>query len=135
MIALSPGWVDRVDVLEPSIRAVGHWNLPETLAIFDAHFPRFPVVPGTIMLQALVELAIVVVQDADRPVWELHTVDDIRFRRYVRPGDELELLVDVIDHGAHTIGFRARGTLEGIPVMTIGRLELIATEAGERADG
>ena len=132
---MTKGWVDRVEVLEPAKRVVGRWNLPETLAVFDSHFPRFPVLPGTLMLQAVVELAVVLAQDTDRPTWELGTVDEIRFRRYVRPGDELELLVDVIEDAGQRVAFGARATVDGISVMTIERLELIATERGDGADG
>jgi 3-hydroxyacyl-[acyl-carrier-protein] dehydratase len=123
------GWVDRVDVLEPSIKGVGRWNLPETLEIFDSHFPRFPVVPGTLLLQALVELAIVVVQDVDRPAWDLNIAEEIRFRRYVRPGDEVELSVDVVEDSGEAVDFRARATVDGTPVMTVRRLELVARTA------
>jgi 3-hydroxyacyl-[acyl-carrier-protein] dehydratase len=125
--------VDRIDVLEPSIRAVGRWNLPETLDLFDSHFPRFPVVPGTLILQALIELAVKVVEGTDRPRWDLGTVEEIRFRRYVRPGDELVLSVQVLDDAGQTVGFGARASVDGTPVMTIRRLELTIPGTGDHA--
>jgi len=127
--------VDRITLLEPSIRAVGRLNLPETLEIFDSHFPRFAVFPGSLILQALVELAAAVVRDANQPTWELNSANEIRFRRYVRPGDELELWVERVDgpdHGGAV--FRARAVVDETPMMTIRRLELIATKPNEPAD-
>lgn len=135
MTLVAGGWIDRVDILDPRVRAVGRWNLPETLELFDSHFPRFPVVPGTLILQALVELAMCVVDDADQPEWVLESVEEIRFRRYVRPGDELVLSVDRIDGAQGTVAFRGQAAVDGAAVMTVRRLQLVATAHGARERG
>ena len=103
-------------------------NLPETLEIFDSHFPGFAVFPGSAILEGLVELAAAVVRDTDRPEWVLCAADEIRFRRYVRPGDELELWVERVDPDDGAAMFRARAVVDGMTMMTVRRLELSATE-------
>ncbi len=66
--------------------------------LFTTHFARFPVLPGALAIQSLVELARAVLGGADRPTgsfWQPTGMQGVRFRAYVRPGDVLGLTVRV----------------------------------------
>jgi 3-hydroxyacyl-[acyl-carrier-protein] dehydratase len=90
------GWIgiDRVMELELGRSGRGRLNVPSTLSIFDSHFPRFAVLPGAVIIGAMTELARLVVEE-DGSRWRLRAVEQVRFRHYALPGDELELAVEV----------------------------------------
>jgi len=89
--------VDRIDELIPGESAVGikTFNLSEPL--FQDHFPRFPVVPGVLMLESMAQLAGKLIgytvreERGDWP-WPIFTMADrVKFRKFVRPGDVITL--------------------------------------------
>ncbi len=85
--------LDRIVSVEPGKSAEAIRNVPNTLAIFDSHFPRFPVLPGVLMLGSLGELAAhLLEQETGRP-WQLVGADRVGFRHFVQPGDQLQLTV------------------------------------------
>lgn len=87
--------LDRIVSVEPGREAVALRNVPNTLAIFDSHFPRFPVVPGVLILGSLGDLACVLLeQETGRP-WRLAGADKVAFRHFVQPGDQMELRVEL----------------------------------------
>jgi 3-hydroxyacyl-[acyl-carrier-protein] dehydratase len=87
--------LDRIVSVEPGKRAVALRNVPNTLAIFDTHFPRFPVLPGVLILGSLGELAGELLREEIGGRWELRAAGRVGFRHFVRPGDQLELTVQL----------------------------------------
>ncbi len=85
--------VDRVLAVEPGERASALRNVPTTLALFDSHFPRFPVLPGVLILGSLGVLAAHLLEVETGIDWELRRAEAVSFRRFVQPGDQLELAV------------------------------------------
>jgi 3-hydroxyacyl-[acyl-carrier-protein] dehydratase len=73
--------------------AVALRNVPNTLAIFDSHFPRFTVLPGVLILGSLGTLAVELLEHQDGRRWRLIGADRVAFRHFVSPGDQLELTV------------------------------------------
>jgi 3-hydroxyacyl-[acyl-carrier-protein] dehydratase len=86
--------LDRILSVEPGERARAMRNVPNTLAIFDSHFPRFPVLPGVLILGSFGELASVLLQEQTGRR-RLAGAEQIRYRHFVQPGDQLELTVEV----------------------------------------
>jgi 3-hydroxyacyl-[acyl-carrier-protein] dehydratase len=87
--------------------AVAIRNVPNTLAIFDTHFPRFNVLPGVLILGSLGTLCAELLEHETGRRWELAGGDRIGFRHFVQPGDQLELTVklkDVSDDAATLSG-------------------------------
>lgn len=101
---VSVRWVflHRIDELVPGqyVRGVTSWS-PE-LGLFRDHFPGWPVVPGVLLLEALAQLAgkcigyTVRLQRGDWPFPILSMVRDAKFRRFVRPGEEVELEATIV---------------------------------------
>jgi 3-hydroxyacyl-[acyl-carrier-protein] dehydratase len=88
------GELDSVDVVLELTAGHGRGlrNVPMTLDIFDTHFPRFPVLPGVLVLGSLIELARQVcrVEDPDG-FWRLLRARRVQYRHFVKPGDQLVL--------------------------------------------
>lgn len=89
-------FVDAVDECEPGVSVRARYRVTGDEAFLAGHFPGNPVLPGVIQIEALAQAgAIAVLADsrfADRlPLFG--GIEKARFRRVVRPGDELVLEV------------------------------------------
>jgi 3-hydroxyacyl-[acyl-carrier-protein] dehydratase len=115
--------IDYVARLEPGREAVGVRNVPATLALFDSHFPRFPVLPGVLLLQSMAQTAALALGDARG--WLLDGAEVVRFRHAVRPGDRAVVTARVLDAGAEGASCSAVVHVEGRAVATARRLRLI----------
>jgi len=85
--------LDRIVSIAPGESASALRNVPNTLAIFDSHFPRFPVLPGVLILGSLGALAAKLLEAETGRPWRLAGADRVAFRHFVQPGDQLELTV------------------------------------------
>ena len=67
-------------------------------AFLAGHFPGNPVFPGVLQLEALAQAGAIALLSDDRYAGSLPLfggVEDVRFRRMVRPGDEMTLVVEI----------------------------------------
>ncbi len=86
--------LDRVIELDPAQSAVGIKCVTMNEWFFVGHYPEFPVMPGVLIVEALAQLAgVVVMTGMERGAWvPLFTgIDKAKFRQPVRPGDVLRL--------------------------------------------
>ena len=89
--------VDRIIELELGKRVVGLKNVTVNEPFFPGHFPHSPVMPGVLIIEALAQAAAVLafktegtVPDENSMVY-FASVDNVRFKRPVVPGDQLIL--------------------------------------------
>ncbi len=91
--------IDRVVELEVDKHAVGVKNVTINEPFFQGHFPRQPVMPGVLIIEAMAQTAAVLVVEtlegtaAGKLVYFM-SVDDARFRKPVFPGDTLRIHVE-----------------------------------------
>ncbi|MDI3256900.1 MAG: 3-hydroxyacyl-ACP dehydratase FabZ [Kyrpidia sp.] len=91
--------VDRIVELEPGVRAVGIKNVTMNEPYFVGHFPGYAVMPGVLIVEALAQTgaAAILSTDAHRgKIGFFAGIDRFRFRRQVRPGDQLRLEVNLL---------------------------------------
>jgi 3-hydroxyacyl-[acyl-carrier-protein] dehydratase len=91
-------FVDAVDELVAGERIVARWRVTGDEPFLAGHFPGNPVVPGVIQLEALAQAGAIAVLSDARYAGRLPLfggVEKVRFRRIVRPGDELVLTVEM----------------------------------------
>jgi 3-hydroxyacyl-[acyl-carrier-protein] dehydratase len=84
--------LDTVDELEPGARVVARKRV--TVDDCAGHFPGNPIMPGVKMVEALAQAgAVAVLSEAENKgkLALFAGIDDVRFKRIVRPGDELTL--------------------------------------------
>lgn len=87
--------LDRIVSVEPGAKATGLRNVPQSLAIFDSHFPARPVLPGVLVLGSMGELGRVLLGEG----WRLAGAERVRYRHFIRPGDQMEISVLVKELG------------------------------------
>lgn len=89
-------FVDVVDELDPGAAVVARYRVTGGEAFLAGHFPGNPIFPGVIQLEALAQAGAIGVLADDRYADKLPLfggVERVRWRRVVRPGDELVLSV------------------------------------------
>ena len=94
--------VDKVTDLKlgESITAIKNVSVNEPF--FNGHFPDMPVMPGVLIVEAMAQAAGILgfkTQDktpADGSIYLFVGVDNVRFKRQVVPGDQLELKVNYV---------------------------------------
>ena len=90
--------VDRIEELEPE-RIVGVKNVTANEPFFAGHFPDFPVMPGVLIVEAMAQVAgVLVLKDMPErrnKLVLLASVDGAKFRKPVRPGDQLRIEMKV----------------------------------------
>jgi 3-hydroxyacyl-[acyl-carrier-protein] dehydratase len=109
--------VDRVTEMRLDHSAIGIKNVSINEPFFQGHFPSEPVMPGVLIVEAMAQTAAVLVMsslggDENRLVYFM-SIDGVRFRRPVVPGDRLELHVEKIQSRANVWKFTGKGIVEG----------------------
>lgn len=91
-------FVDEIVELEPGVRARGRWTITGDEWFLQGHFPGNPIVPGVVMVEASAQVAAICAlthPDHQGKFGVFAGIDDVRFRRIVRPGDVLDMVIDV----------------------------------------
>jgi len=114
-------------VPEPQITIVEHvagqrvratLHVPASAPFFADHFPRRPVYPATLLLDAQTRLAAVLARDILNHAVTVHRAAGVKLRSFVSPGDVLELGADTVSHGGSTVRLGVTGTLHSKRVAT-----------------
>ncbi|MFN8574936.1 MAG: UDP-3-O-acyl-N-acetylglucosamine deacetylase [Gemmatimonadaceae bacterium] len=92
--------VDRVLEVEEGKRLVAIKNVTYNESFFQGHFPGNPVMPGVLIVEAMAQaggiLLFMGLENRERKVVLFTAVDDVKWRRSVRPGDQLVFELRVI---------------------------------------
>jgi 3-hydroxyacyl-[acyl-carrier-protein] dehydratase len=110
--------VDRVVELKAFQRAVGIKNVTINEPFFPGHFPADPIMPGVLLVEAMAQTAAVLAvaglgpAHAGNPVYFM-SIDSARFRRPVRPGDQVRLEITVLRNKMGVWKFAGRAVVDG----------------------
>jgi 3-hydroxyacyl-[acyl-carrier-protein] dehydratase len=117
--------LDRIVSVEPGNTATALRNVPNTLAIFDSHFPRFPVMPGVLILGSLGALADELLAASSDGRWRLAGAERVGFRHFVQPGDQMELTVKLIERSETEALLSGEVTVDGRSVTRARKLRMV----------
>ncbi len=111
--------VDRIEELETE-RVVGIKNVTFNEPFFAGHFPDYPVMPGVLIIEAMAQVAGVLVlsgiPDRKNKLVLLAGVDGAKFRKPVRPGDQLRMEMKVLRSRATMAKVSGTATVDGVVV-------------------
>ena|SRR5579871_5120671 len=111
--------VDRIVEMDAE-HVVGIKNVTVNEPFFQGHFPDFPVMPGVLVIEAMAQTAGVqvlsTIPDRQQKLVFLVSVDGARFRRPVRPGDQLRIEMKVIKRKGTVAKMAGHATVDGVVV-------------------
>ena len=91
--------VDKVEVLEPGVRAVGYKNVTMNEPFFQGHFPSNPIMPGVLQIEAMAQLGAIALLSMEQFKGKTPLFGGIKaakFRGMVVPGDILKLEIEIV---------------------------------------
>jgi UDP-3-O-[3-hydroxymyristoyl] N-acetylglucosamine deacetylase / 3-hydroxyacyl-[acyl-carrier-protein] dehydratase len=92
--------VDRIIEMEQHKRIVGLKNVSINEPYFQGHFPGHPIMPGVLIIEAMAQVGGVLlmgaVDDVASKVVYFMSLDNVKFRRPVKPGDQLRLELEIV---------------------------------------
>jgi UDP-3-O-[3-hydroxymyristoyl] N-acetylglucosamine deacetylase / 3-hydroxyacyl-[acyl-carrier-protein] dehydratase len=109
-------FVDRIIHLEKGKRATGIKNVTINDYFFRGHFPGRPIMPGVVIVEAMAQVGGVMMLAAEENKGKLAfflSIDNVKFRKPVVPGDQLVLEVEAIKVKSKTGQVRGRALVEG----------------------
>jgi 3-hydroxyacyl-[acyl-carrier-protein] dehydratase len=110
--------VDRAEDYQPNTSIVGIKNVTANEAYFQGHFPKDPVMPGVLIIEAMAQTGAVLMSKSleipveGKSIYFL-SVNEARFRAPVRPGDTLRLNVSVQRRRGDVFKFRGEAHVDG----------------------
>jgi beta-hydroxyacyl-[acyl carrier protein] dehydratase FabZ len=108
--------IDRVEELEPGVKAIGRKCVSMNEPFFQGHFPGKAVMPGVIILEALAQMGAVCmlsVPGNEGKIVYFGAMDKVKFKQQVFPGDVLTLDVEITKRkGSFGVG-TAKASVDG----------------------
>ncbi len=113
--------VDRIIEIEEKKRIVGLKNVTINEPFFQGHFPGHPIMPGVLIIEAMAQvggmLLLGSVSDPETKVVYFMSLDNVKFRRPVKPGDQLRFELEVIQLRGTVCKMRGIGKVDGEVVV------------------
>src|SRR6516225_8794151 len=108
--------VDRITEVQPgkSLRAVKNLTLGEEY--LGDHFPGFPVMPGVLMLETLVEAGawlLRLTDDFRHSVIALREARNVKYGNFMEPGRQMAVTVELTERGNGVASIKGKGEAEG----------------------
>lgn len=114
--------VDRILELERGKRATGIKNVTLSEDFLADHFPETPIMPGVLITESLVQLADWVIRESTdfKQMGLAIAFERLKFRRLVRPGDQLHLEVEITSQEGNEAVVKGRAFCGGELVTAVG---------------
>ena len=109
--------VDRIIDFEMGKRIVGIKNVTINEPFFQGHYPGHPVMPGVLIIEAMAQVGGLLLLDSlekpeDKVVYFM-TMDNVKWRRPVTPGDQLVFELEMLQFRRHTCRMKGVGYVDG----------------------
>ncbi|HET9134022.1 MAG TPA: bifunctional UDP-3-O-[3-hydroxymyristoyl] N-acetylglucosamine deacetylase/3-hydroxyacyl-ACP dehydratase [Gemmatimonadales bacterium] len=109
--------VDRVIEIEPEKRIVAIKNVTMNEPFFQGHFPGHPIMPGVLIVEAMAQAGGMLLmdhfEDPDSKVVYFMAIDGVRFRRPVKPGDQLRFELTMLNFRGRRCQMRGEAYVDG----------------------
>jgi 3-hydroxyacyl-[acyl-carrier-protein] dehydratase len=108
--------LDRITELEPGEKIAAVKNLTMAEEYLGDHFPRFPVMPGVLMLQSMIDAGSWLVRATDdfaHSIVVLRKAGNVKYGQFVEPGQTLEVSAEILSRSDNETKIKAKGTMHG----------------------
>ena len=109
--------VDRILEIEEKKRIVGLKNVTINEPFFQGHFPGHPIMPGVLIIEAMAQVGGMLlmgsVEDPESKVVYFMSLDNVKFRRPVKPGDQIRFELEITQLRGTVCKMRGVGKVEG----------------------
>ncbi len=119
-------FVDRILAIEPGSKITTVKCLSMAEEYLADHFPRFPVMPGVLMLEAMTEAGawlVRVTEDFSHSIVTLKEARNVRFADFVQPGRVLTVNAEILKADDEAVQVKTQGLVAG-RVAVSGRLSI-----------
>ncbi len=111
--------VDRIVEIEGKKRIVGIKNVTINEPFFQGHFPGHPIMPGMLIIEAMAQVGGMLLmshfegQNVEDKVMYFMSLDNVKFRRPVVPGDQIRFELEMLSFRGKTCKMKGVGYVEG----------------------
>ena len=109
--------IDRITALEPGRSVTAVKTLTRAEEYLLDHFPGFPVMPGVLMVEAMVQASawlVRVTEDFAHSTVTLREARAVKFNSFITPGQTLHVTSTLHKRGEGTMTFKASGERDGV---------------------
>ena len=127
--------IDEITLLEPGQKIMAVRRLTGTEDYLRDHFPRFPVMPGVLMLESLYQAAALLIRATENyksGLVLLRAAKNVKFADFVEPGQELNITAEILKTEGNQFTVKAAGTKQN-KLAVSGRLIVECVPAQEPA--
>ncbi len=109
--------VDRILDIKEDGKIIGLKNVTANEPFFPGHFPGYPVMPGVLIIEAMAQVGgaylMEIEPDRESKIVFFTAIDNARFRRQVRPGDQLRMEVTIVKRKGNICKLRGEAFVDG----------------------
>lgn len=108
--------IDRILDLEPEKKVVAIKNVTINEPFFIGHFPGHPIMPGVMIVEAMAQaggvLLLNAIEDQEKKVVYFMSIDGVKFRKPVIPGDQLRFELEMLSFRRNTCRMQGKTYVE-----------------------
>ncbi|MBR5627520.1 MAG: beta-hydroxyacyl-ACP dehydratase [Thermoguttaceae bacterium] len=108
--------IDKIDLLEPNREIVATKSLTMAEEYLQDHFPKFPVMPGVLMIEAMTQAAAWLVRVSENfahSMVVLREAKNVKFGQFLQPGQTLVVSAKMVSRTDSEVVLKTEGTIDG----------------------
>lgn len=108
--------IDKIDELKPGDSIVATKSLAMSEEYLRDHFPKFPVMPGVLMIEAMTQASAWLVRTTENfahSVVVLKETKNVKFGQFLQPGQTLVVTSKIVSDSENETVLKAQGSIEG----------------------
>lgn len=116
-------FIDKIFELEKGKYAKAIRNVTLTEPLLATHFPDFPIMPGVLLLESMIQLSKELIDNtALKNEVVIQKIKDVKFRKYARPGDQLLIETEILSLSEKEVIITAKISVDGKVIASVAEM-------------